>query len=43
MVLVVPRIESDAVVKGLTAHGTPAHVIGSIVARESGGPKTVVV
>jgi len=43
MVLVVPRIESDAAVKGLASHGIPAHVIGAIVEREAGGPKTVVV
>jgi phosphoribosylformylglycinamidine cyclo-ligase len=43
MVLVVPRIESDAALRGLAAHGVPAHVIGAIVAREPGGPQTVVV
>ncbi|APV48257.1 phosphoribosylformylglycinamidine cyclo-ligase [Betaproteobacteria bacterium GR16-43] len=43
MVLIVPRAESDAVLRGLTAHGIGATVIGAIVEREPGGPKTVVV
>ncbi len=43
MVLVVPKSEAAAVVRDLAGHGVAAHVVGSIVAREAGGPQTVVV
>ncbi len=43
MVVMVPKSEADAAVKELAAHGVAAHVVGAIVAREPGGPQTVIV
>jgi phosphoribosylformylglycinamidine cyclo-ligase len=43
MVLVVSKADVRATLDGLAAFGTESYEIGAIVAREAGGPQTVVV
>jgi phosphoribosylformylglycinamidine cyclo-ligase len=43
MVVVVPKADADEAVMELKGQGVPAHVVGSIVAREPGGAQTVIV